>query len=116
MEIVGFRELETRDGFFRLMWLLLHWKLYPEQFEQWITIDPRLRDGAIGFCAVEDDRIIGFVGVMDLATRNFEGEEELAGGVWGVSTLPSHARRGISTSLMKKAMRISRIKATGSPF
>lgn len=40
---------------------------------------------------------------MDLATRTLDGTIELAGGIWGVATLPSHARKGISTTLMQKA-------------
>ncbi len=40
---------------------------------------------------------------MDLATRTLDGTIEFAGGISGVATLPSHARRGISTALMERA-------------
>jgi predicted acetyltransferase len=37
---------------------------------------------------------------MDLVTRTLDGKVEYVGGIYGVATLPSHARKGISTALM----------------
>jgi len=79
------------------------WPLNLREFEKHVKINPRLRDSPVGYSAVEDNRVVGFVGVMDLTSRNLYGEIEPAGGIWGVSTLPSHVRRGISTALMEKA-------------
>jgi predicted acetyltransferase len=71
-------------------------------YEKLVQIDPRLRNSPVGFCAVENEHVIGHVGVMDLATRSLDGRLEYVGGIYGVATLPSHARKGISTALMNR--------------
>lgn len=66
-------------------------------------LTPRLKNGPVGFFAVENERIIGHVGVMDLATRTLGGTMEPVGGVYGVATLPGFTRRDVSTALMSMA-------------
>lgn len=78
------------------------WPFNLREFEKNVKINPRLRGSPVGYSAVEDNRVVGFVGVMDLTSRNLSGEIEPAGGIWGVTTLPSHVRRGISTALIEK--------------
>jgi hypothetical protein len=68
-----------------------------------MKIDPRLKNSPVGFCALENGRIIGYVGVMDVATRTLEGMIEQVGGLYGVTTLPGFTRRGVFTTLMGKA-------------
>jgi ribosomal protein S18 acetylase RimI-like enzyme len=62
-----------------------------------------LKDSPVGFSAIENDSVVGFVGVMDVATRTLDGEMAHVGGVYGVATMPSHVRKGISAALMNTA-------------
>jgi GNAT superfamily N-acetyltransferase len=86
-----------------LMDLAFWWPVSPKTMEKKIRIDARLKDSPVGFCAVEDGRLVGFVGVMDIPTRTSRGETLKVGGVWGVATDPGLARRGICKTLMEKA-------------
>jgi ribosomal protein S18 acetylase RimI-like enzyme len=79
------------------------WPFDPQEFEKTIKADPRLRDGCIGFCAVDGGKLVGYVGVMDLATRTLQNTVEMAGGIYGVATLPGHTRRGICGALLNRA-------------
>ena len=103
MNIITYRELRLKNEFLPLMDQALSWPFNPQKREEIIKIDPRLKDSPVGYCAVENNQVVGFVGVMDLATRTLDGSTELAGGVCGVATLPSHSRKGISTTLMHRA-------------
>lgn len=103
MKLVTYPELEPKRELFALMEQVLWWPLNPTEFEKVIKIDPRLQDSPIGFAATENQHLIGFVGVMNLATRTLNGSEEKAGGIWGVATHPLHARKGIATALLQKA-------------
>jgi hypothetical protein len=62
-----------------------------------------MKNGAVGFCASEDGHLLGFVGVLDLATRTINRDVEYVGGIYGVATMPNCVRRGVSTLLMKCA-------------
>jgi GNAT superfamily N-acetyltransferase len=103
VKILTYRELESKDGLLPLMDQAFRWPFNPRSFEDFVKIDPRSRNGPVGFCAVEDARVIGFVGVLDLPTRILDGTAEYVGGIYGVATLPSHVRKGISTALMSGA-------------
>ncbi len=105
MEIVSYKEMHDYEGFFHLLWLVFpnSFSLNPIKLKKWMESDPRIKNGIVGFCMLENEKIVGFVGVMDLITRNLNGKIEPAGGIWGVATLPSHARKGIATSLFEKA-------------
>ena len=52
--------------------------------------------------AVEDDQILGQVGVFRLPMVSTEGREDV-GGVWAVSTHPQHAGRGVASLLLDEA-------------
>jgi GNAT superfamily N-acetyltransferase len=101
MEIVSYRDLKSKDGLLLLMDHAFGWPFNPMRFEEFIRIDPRLRNGAVGFAGVEKGHVIGFVGVMDLATRTLDGKIESAGGIYGVATLPGHVRKRVSMTLME---------------
>lgn len=103
MNIVCFRELESKKDFLPLMDQAFRFPFNPQNREEIIKIDPRLKNSPVGYCALENNQVIGFVGTMDLATRTLDGTVEFAGGIYEVATLPSHARRGISTALIQKA-------------
>jgi GNAT superfamily N-acetyltransferase len=102
MNILTHRELESKDDLLPLMDNAFGWPFNPKMYEKLVKIDPRLRNSPVGFCAVENGRAVGYVGVMDLATRTLDGNVEYVGGIYGVATLPSHARKGISTALMNR--------------
>jgi len=103
MDILSYEELDSKDGFLPLLDHAFNWVFDQKQFESFIKIDPRLKNGPISYCAVENGRIIGHVGVMELATRTLNGTTEHVGGIYGVATLPGFTRRGVCTALMDKA-------------
>lgn len=63
--------------------------------------------------AVEDDQVLGQVGVFRLPMISIEGREDV-GGVWAVSTHPQHAGCGIASALLEEAH--SRMRAAGLRF
>jgi len=103
MEIVTYRELEPKDDFMVLMEMGFGSPVTPATFEKNIKRDLRLKNGPVGFCAVENGRLAGFVGVLDIPTRTVNGKEEMVGGVYAVATNAGFARRGICRSLMDRA-------------
>jgi GNAT superfamily N-acetyltransferase len=103
LRISTYRELESKDDLLPLLDHAFNWVFDERQFNDFAKIDPRLKNGPVGFCALENGRIIGYVGVMDLATRTLEGTTEHVGGLYGVTTLPGFTRRGVFTALMNKA-------------
>lgn len=52
--------------------------------------------------AVEDDMVLGQVGVFRLPMISMQGREDV-GGVWAVSTHPHHAGRGVASALLEEA-------------
>jgi GNAT superfamily N-acetyltransferase len=52
--------------------------------------------------AVEDDQVVGQVGVVRRPMISMQGPEDV-GGVWAVSTHPHHAGRGIASALLDEA-------------
>jgi len=103
MRILAYRELEDKDALLPLMEQAFAWPLVGQEFDRTIRIDSRLRESCVGFCAVDAGRVVGYTGVMDLATKTLEGRVEKAGGIYGVATLPGYTRRGICRMLMDRA-------------
>jgi len=103
MKVLTYRDLESKEGILPLMDHAFSWPFNPRWFEDFVKIDPRSKDGPVGFCAVENGCVVGFVGMLDLATRTLDGTIENVGGIYGVATLPSHTRKGISTVLVNSA-------------
>lgn len=103
MKILTYRDLQSKESLLPLMDQAFRWPFNPRSFEDLVKIDPRLKDSPVGFCAVENGSVVSFVGVLDLATRALDGTVECVGGIYGVATLPSYARKGIATTLMNKA-------------
>jgi predicted acetyltransferase len=110
MEILTYKEIEPKETLLPLLDNAFSWPFNPITYERLVKIDPRLRNSPVGFCAVENERVISYVGVMDLATRTLDGKLEYVGGIYGVATLPSHVRKGISTALMSRAHQYFREK------
>jgi ribosomal protein S18 acetylase RimI-like enzyme len=103
MEIVSYRELEPKDDFMLLMEMGFWWPVAPAAFKKNIDMDVRLKRGPVGFCAVENGRLAGYVGVMEILTRTAEGSKQMVGGIYGVATNSLFARRGICKTLMDRA-------------
>lgn len=110
MQIVTYRELEPKDDFMMLMDVAFPRPISPKTMQERIETDARLKHSPVGFCAVEDGRLIGFVGVMDIPTKTVVGETEIIGGVWAVATNPSFARQGICKTLMENALDYFRLQ------
>lgn len=110
MQIVTYRELEPKDDFMMLMEIAFWWPISPKTMQERIETDVRLKHGPVGFCAVKDGRLIGFVGVMDIPTKTVAGETEIIGGVWAVATNPGFARQGICKTLMENALDYFRLQ------
>jgi predicted acetyltransferase len=103
MRISSYRELESTDELLPLLDHAFRWTFNQRTFDKIVKVDPRLKNSPIGFCAIENGHIIGNVGVMDIATRTLDGTIETVGGIYGVATIPSHTRKGVSTILMNRA-------------
>jgi predicted acetyltransferase len=70
-------------------------------------LDRRTSD-YVGVYALDDNgRPVSQVLVLHIETKTRDGVEKVAG-IAGVGTLPGHARRGLSTALMKKAHELTR--------
>ena len=103
MKILLHEELEPKDGLLPLMDHAFRWLYNPWTFPKSVKTDPRLRNSGVGFCALENNQVVGFVGMLDLATRTLEGNVEHVGGIFGVATLPGYTRKGVCTALMNRA-------------
>lgn len=103
MEIVTYRELEPKDDFMVLMEMGFGAPVTPATFAENINRDIRLKNSPVGFCAVENGKLAGFVGVIDIPTRTVDGKEEMVGGIYAVATNARFAKRGICKTLMEKA-------------
>jgi predicted acetyltransferase len=101
MQIVAYRDLESKNGLLPLLEQAFGWPFNEEEFNKFIKTDPRLKNGVVGFCALKNEKVVSYVGAMDLATRTLDGTVEPAGGVYGVATLPGYTRQGFSTALFK---------------
>ena len=103
MKILSYKDLKSTDELLPLLDQAFGWSFNSRTFANSVKIDPRLKNSEVGFCAMDDGRVIGYVGVMDLVTRTLDGSVEHVGGLYGVATLPGHTRRGVCTSLMIRA-------------
>ena len=103
MKVEAYRELASKNELFPLIDQALWELLNPIEFEEEINADPRLKLSPVGYAAIKEGHIVGFVGVMDMVTRSIDGSEMKVGGIWDVATHPAHTRKGIATTLMQRA-------------
>ena len=92
--------------------LALEFALTPEHVTHIRRTDPRPFP-FFSIYAVEDDKVLGQVGVFRLPMVSIEGREDV-GGVWAVSTHPQHAGRGIASGLLEEAH--TRMRQAGLRF
>ena len=103
MRIITYDELEKKDELTSVLSLSFGAWSSPRQMDEIRRLNTRTRNSPGGFCALENNHIIGFVGVMEIPTRALNGDTEPVGGIYGVATHPRKARQGVSTELMKRA-------------
>lgn len=103
MKIITYDQLEDRSDIYLLWAKSFGFYCTSNWIDEWAPQDVRLKDTPIGFCAVERNKLLGFVGVMRLPTRNKYGETENVGGIWAVATRPALGRKGIGRRLLDTA-------------
>ena len=84
MQIVPYAQVSRKEDMVALLYRALRWPFDPWAFDSRWRDDPRIRDGPVAFCAMEKEIPVGFVGVMNVATRTVDGEE-CVGGIWAVA-------------------------------
>jgi GNAT superfamily N-acetyltransferase len=92
--------------------LALDFALTPELVAHIRQTDPRPFP-CLAVYAVEDDTILGQVGIFRLPMISTEGREDV-GGIWAVSTHPQYAQHGVASRLLEEAH--IRMRAAGLRF
>lgn len=103
MKIATYGELQSKEELLPLFQHAFWWPFNPAVFDRTIRADSRLKDSPVGYAALINRQVAGFVGVMDIQTRTLHEAEETVGGIWGVVTHPVHARKGIFKALMQRS-------------
>lgn len=111
MKILDYDEVNPLQVL-HLTMLALDFPLTPEHAAHIRQTDPRPFP-CFTVNAVEDDRVLGQVGVFRLPMMSTEGREDV-GGVWAVSTHPNYAGRGIASALLEEAH--NRMREAGLRF
>jgi GNAT superfamily N-acetyltransferase len=111
MKILDYDDVNPMSVF-NLTMLALDFPLTREHAEHIRRTDPRPFP-FLSVCAVEDDLVIGQVGVFRLPMISTKGREDV-GGIWAVSTHPHYPRQGVATSLINEAH--SRMRQAGLRF
>jgi GNAT superfamily N-acetyltransferase len=111
MKIVEYNEVDPYQVFY-LNKLALDFALTPELAAQIRQTDPRPFP-CLAVYAVEEDTVLGQVGVFRLPMVSTQGGEDV-GGVWAVSTHPQYAGRGIASLLLEEAHK--RMREAGLRF
>lgn len=111
MKIVEYKDVDPLQVL-NLTLLALDFPFTPERATHIIRTDPRPFP-CFTVNAVEDDTVLGQVGVYQLPMISTAGREDV-GGVWAVSTHPHHAGHGIASALLEEAH--SRMRAAGLRF
>lgn len=100
MEIVEYKNVDPLQVL-NLNLLALSFSFTPELAAHLHRTDPRLFP-CFTVNAVENNVVLGQVGVFRLPMISIEGREDV-GGVWAVSTHPDHAGRGVASALLEEA-------------
>ncbi|HZD57587.1 MAG TPA: GNAT family N-acetyltransferase [Anaerolineales bacterium] len=92
--------------------LALDFALTPEKVAHLRQSDPRLFP-CLAVYAVEDDTVLGQVGIFRLPMISTAGREDV-GGIWAVSTHPQYAGREVASRLLEEAH--TRMREAGLRF
>lgn len=111
MKILEYNDVDPLSVL-HLAMLALDFPLAPEHAAHIRRTDPRPFP-CFTVNAVEEDVVLGQVGVFRLPMISLGGREDV-GGVWAVSTHPQHAGRGIASTLLDEAH--ARMRAAGLRF
>ena len=111
LNIVEYNDVDPMSVL-HLTMLALDFPLTPEHAAHIRCTDPRPFP-CFTVNAVENDVVLGQVGVFRLPMISTEGREDV-GGVWAVSTHPDYARRGIASTLLDEAH--TRMREAGLRF
>jgi len=111
MEILEYNDVDPLKVMY-LTQLALDFALTPETVARIRKSDPRPFP-CLAIYAVENDIVLGQVGIFSLPMISTEGREDV-GGIWAVSTHPQYAGRGIASRLLDEAH--NRMRETGLRF
>lgn len=111
MKILEYNDVDPLQVL-NLTLLALNFPLTPEYAAHIRRTDPRPFP-CFTVNAVEDEAVLGQVGVFRLPMVSTEGREDM-GGVWAVSTHPQHAGCGVASALLEEAH--SRMRDAGLRF
>lgn len=111
MKIVEYNDVDPLKVLY-LNQLALDFALTPEMVFRIRQSDPRPFP-CLAVYAVEDDVVLGQVGIFRLPMISTKGREDV-GGVWAVSTHPQYAGRGIASQLLDEAH--TRMREAGLRF
>lgn len=100
MRILEYDDIDPFDAF-QVSMLALEFALTPEHAAHIRQSDPRPFP-FFAIYAVEDDQVLGQVGVFRLPMISTQGREDV-GGVWAVSTHPQYSGRGVASMLLDEA-------------
>lgn len=111
MKIVEYNDVDPVQVMY-LAKLALDFALTPELAAHIRQSDPRPFP-CLAIYAVEEDALLGQVGIFRLPMVSTEGREDV-GGIWAVSTHPQYAGRGVASRLLEDAH--ARMRSAGLRF
>ena len=111
MKILEYDEVDPFSAL-NVAMLALDFPFTPEHAARLRQTDPRPFP-CLTVNAVEDNLVLGQVGVFRLPMISSEGREDV-GGIWAVSTHPAYSGRGIASALLDEAH--NRMRAAGLRF
>lgn len=100
MKILEYNDVDPLSVL-HLTMLALEFPFTPEHAAHIRRTDPRPFP-CLTVNAIEDDQVLGQVGVFRLPMISTNGREDV-GGVWAVSTHPAHSGRGVASALLDEA-------------
>ena len=111
MKIVEYNDVDPIKAMY-VPQLALDFPLTPEKVAKLRATDPRPFP-CLAIYAVEDDVVMGQVGIFRLPMISTEGREDV-GGIWAVSTHPQYTGSSVASALLEEAH--ARMRAAGLRF
>jgi GNAT superfamily N-acetyltransferase len=111
MKIVEYNDVNPHQAMFVAI-LALDFPMTPEHVAYFRQTDPRPFP-CLAVYAVDDEEIMGQVGIFRLPMITTEGREDV-GGIWAVSTHPQYSGRGVASALIEEAH--TRMREAGLRF